>query len=313
MSTPAYPTPPPNRASLEQRLRNICRALGVNELRTRTSLAHTVVAQMLPAGVVKGGAAIKLVCAFRITGLARSSTETSRPAGQAICDLAVLVGGDPVLGGARWAQLREPFAIVREHGPAETRVVLLRQLEKVSLVESCGLADRVDVEEVADLAARERGRGLAADRVPERQHRTYVKSDGRLLAPVDTEVDLDRLPVGRLHEQPGEQRCGSNDDDLKAAVDQCSRARLHGGREGWLAQGRRREEIDVVCRPGGDAVGADRAGASQDEASVVDRGEQHGRHPRLARVVRSHVDRLPNEFRKARLPHHSAPLGENEV
>ena len=60
MNTPAYPTPPTNRASLEQRLRNICRALGVNELRTRTSLAHTVVAQMLPAGVVKGGAAIKL-------------------------------------------------------------------------------------------------------------------------------------------------------------------------------------------------------------------------------------------------------------
>lgn len=60
MNTPTYPAPPPNRASLEQRLRNICRALGVNELRTRTSLAHTVVAQMLPAGVVKGGAAIKL-------------------------------------------------------------------------------------------------------------------------------------------------------------------------------------------------------------------------------------------------------------
>lgn len=60
MTAPAYPAPPSNRASLEQRLRNICRALGVNELRTRTSLAHTVVAQMLPAGAVKGGAAIKL-------------------------------------------------------------------------------------------------------------------------------------------------------------------------------------------------------------------------------------------------------------
>ena len=60
MTGPAYPTPPIHRASLEQRLRNICGSLGINELRTRTSLAHTVVAQMLPAGVVKGGAAIKL-------------------------------------------------------------------------------------------------------------------------------------------------------------------------------------------------------------------------------------------------------------
>lgn len=60
MTEPAYLAPPAHRASLEQRLRNICRSLGVNEVRTRTSLAHTVVAQVLPAGVVKGGAAIKL-------------------------------------------------------------------------------------------------------------------------------------------------------------------------------------------------------------------------------------------------------------
>ena len=60
MNAPTYTAPPTNRASLETRLRNICRSLGVNELRTRTSLAHTVVAQLLPAGVVKGGAAIKL-------------------------------------------------------------------------------------------------------------------------------------------------------------------------------------------------------------------------------------------------------------
>lgn len=60
MNGPTYPEPPAHRTSLEQRLRNICAALGLNELRTRTSLAHTVVAQMLPAGVVKGGAAIKL-------------------------------------------------------------------------------------------------------------------------------------------------------------------------------------------------------------------------------------------------------------
>ncbi|MGB3157191.1 MAG: nucleotidyl transferase AbiEii/AbiGii toxin family protein, partial [Candidatus Microthrix parvicella] len=44
---------------LEKRLRNICDALDLNELRARTSLAHTVIAQLLPMGVVKGGAAIK--------------------------------------------------------------------------------------------------------------------------------------------------------------------------------------------------------------------------------------------------------------
>lgn len=59
MTGPAYSAPPIHRASLEQRLRTICLSVGLNELRTRTSLAHVVVAQMPPAGVVKGGAAIK--------------------------------------------------------------------------------------------------------------------------------------------------------------------------------------------------------------------------------------------------------------
>ena len=82
MTDPAYPTPPVHRAALEQRLRNICGSLGVNELRTRTSLAHTVVAQMLPAGVVKGGAAIKLRVGDRASRLttdldaARAATHT---------------------------------------------------------------------------------------------------------------------------------------------------------------------------------------------------------------------------------------------
>lgn len=59
MSIPSYEGPPAHRVSLEKRLRNICDALDLNELRTRTSLAHTVIAQLLPMGVVKGGAAIK--------------------------------------------------------------------------------------------------------------------------------------------------------------------------------------------------------------------------------------------------------------
>lgn len=102
---------------------------------------------------------------FRIAGLARSNAEDSSPVAQTIRDLAVLVERYPVLSGARWAQLREPFEIVREDGRAEPRVILLGQPEKFSVIESGGLPDRVDVEEVADFAARERGRGLAPDRV----------------------------------------------------------------------------------------------------------------------------------------------------
>ncbi len=59
MNVPSYGSPPAHRVALEKRLRNICESLDLNELRTRTSLAHTVIAQLLPAGVVKGGAAIK--------------------------------------------------------------------------------------------------------------------------------------------------------------------------------------------------------------------------------------------------------------
>lgn len=79
MTEPSYPAPPIHRASLEQRLRNICGSLGINELRTRTSLAHTVVAQMLPAGVVKGGAAINSASAIGPVGSPPTSTQRVPP------------------------------------------------------------------------------------------------------------------------------------------------------------------------------------------------------------------------------------------
>jgi hypothetical protein len=50
---------PPNRKSLDARLRNAAARRGVVELRLRRTVAHTVVGQMLPAGVVKGGASIR--------------------------------------------------------------------------------------------------------------------------------------------------------------------------------------------------------------------------------------------------------------
>lgn len=64
---PRYETPPLHVRALDQRIRNIARAMAANELRLRRTIANTVVAQVLPGAVVKGGAAVK----FRI-GEARS-------------------------------------------------------------------------------------------------------------------------------------------------------------------------------------------------------------------------------------------------
>ena len=46
--------PPTNRKALDARLRNAAAKRGVVELRLRRTVAHTIVGQMLPAGVVKG-------------------------------------------------------------------------------------------------------------------------------------------------------------------------------------------------------------------------------------------------------------------
>ena len=51
---------PPTIGSLQQRLVNVADRRGIPVLRLRRSVAHTVVGQMLPAGVVKGGAAVRL-------------------------------------------------------------------------------------------------------------------------------------------------------------------------------------------------------------------------------------------------------------
>jgi hypothetical protein len=60
MTEPRYDGLPRHRVALETRLRNIANARGANELRLRRTLANTIVAQMLPPGVVKGGTALKL-------------------------------------------------------------------------------------------------------------------------------------------------------------------------------------------------------------------------------------------------------------
>jgi len=51
--------PPPNRKALDARLRNAAAKRGVIEPRLRRTVAHTIVGQLLPAGVVKGGASIR--------------------------------------------------------------------------------------------------------------------------------------------------------------------------------------------------------------------------------------------------------------
>ena len=47
MNVPSYESPPVHRVALEKRLRSSCGALDINELRTRSFLGHTVIAQML--------------------------------------------------------------------------------------------------------------------------------------------------------------------------------------------------------------------------------------------------------------------------
>lgn len=51
---------PPHLRSLSQRIVNAAKAASVPDLRLRQSIAHTIVGQMLPAGVVKGGAAVRM-------------------------------------------------------------------------------------------------------------------------------------------------------------------------------------------------------------------------------------------------------------
>jgi hypothetical protein len=80
--TPSYDAPPPHEAALRQRLRNIAQSTGGSELRLVRTIANTVVAQMLPAGVVKGGSAINLrggEVATRFT----TDLDASRPADMA--------------------------------------------------------------------------------------------------------------------------------------------------------------------------------------------------------------------------------------
>lgn len=52
--------PPQSQQALAARLRNLADDLGIAEPRLRRTVAHTIVGQMLPAGVVKGGASIRL-------------------------------------------------------------------------------------------------------------------------------------------------------------------------------------------------------------------------------------------------------------
>lgn len=52
--------PPPSAASLRQRVANVARKRGTTELRITVAVCNTVIGQMLPPGVVKGGTAMKL-------------------------------------------------------------------------------------------------------------------------------------------------------------------------------------------------------------------------------------------------------------
>lgn len=52
--------PPPNLRSLAARIRNFAKSRERTEQRVQRAIANTVVGQMLPAGVIKGGTAMKI-------------------------------------------------------------------------------------------------------------------------------------------------------------------------------------------------------------------------------------------------------------
>lgn len=61
MPTPAEPKgPPPHAASLRQRMQNIAKRRGTTDERISVVVCNTVISQMLPPGVIKGGTAMKL-------------------------------------------------------------------------------------------------------------------------------------------------------------------------------------------------------------------------------------------------------------
>lgn len=61
MTAPPKPKgPPPHVASLRQRIRNVAQLRGTTEERITVTVCNTVITQMLPPGVIKGGTAMKL-------------------------------------------------------------------------------------------------------------------------------------------------------------------------------------------------------------------------------------------------------------
>lgn len=71
--------PPRNQQALAARLRNLADDLGIAEPRLRRTVAHTIVGQMLPAGVVKGGASIRFRTNEHDTRLTRDLDFSPRP------------------------------------------------------------------------------------------------------------------------------------------------------------------------------------------------------------------------------------------
>ncbi|MDJ0770310.1 MAG: nucleotidyl transferase AbiEii/AbiGii toxin family protein [Ilumatobacter sp.] len=71
--------PPRNQQALAARLRNLADDLGIAEPRLRRTVAHTIVGQMLPAGVVKGGASIRFRTNEQDARLTRDLDFSPRP------------------------------------------------------------------------------------------------------------------------------------------------------------------------------------------------------------------------------------------
>lgn len=92
-----YHSPPVHVKALNTRIRNIAEITGTNESRLRRVIANTIVAQVLPSGVVKGGTAMK----FRIGEAGSRFTpdlDTARQSHQDVDDFIDALGEALITG-----------------------------------------------------------------------------------------------------------------------------------------------------------------------------------------------------------------------
>lgn len=157
------------------------------------------------------------------------------------------------------------------------------ELQKLIVSEAPGLTDRVEVEEVPDLSSGVEDADLGAHRITERKDVPDRELDRWLLAPVDTEIHLDRVTRGALDQEPREQRRCSDPRHRVAGLTQHLLCAGYRGNELLRARRSGREQVDVLGRTFGDAMLADRTRSGESEVRALEGLEKRRRDVPLER------------------------------